>query len=225
MEEIQIPCYSDYATSNVSSDVNELQSKEGPVRRGCIHEIILIVNSIPKVLTQKLFRQFLEELGFEGQFDFIYVPWVFGKPCSDGKRRRSNSSYAFANFVSLEAAAKAKQVMHGMIFPGKAGDNIATAKELHVQAAKTQGLYKNLKGMMHSRTNLIKNKKYRPLVMHNGVDMAWDRVVDMINLSQPQRAVDGTSRPSSDNSRDLTNTGSSNPQRRWDDFQGPQGSP
>eukprot|EP00746_Dinoflagellata_sp_MGD_P043290 gnl/MRDRNA2_/MRDRNA2_205183_c0_seq1.p1 gnl/MRDRNA2_/MRDRNA2_205183_c0~~gnl/MRDRNA2_/MRDRNA2_205183_c0_seq1.p1 ORF type:complete len:287 (+),score=56.46 gnl/MRDRNA2_/MRDRNA2_205183_c0_seq1:85-945(+) len=144
----------------------------------------VVIKGIPKTLTQTLLRRSLDEAGFEGLFDFIYVPWVFSKPAKDGKIRRANASYAFVNFVNPEAAAMCHQVFQGHPFQGEAGGAWKDSKFLQVQAAKIQGLYDNLKSVIRSRTNHIKNKKYRPLVLKNNAIVPWSEMQNMMNCGE-----------------------------------------
>jgi len=90
----------------------------------------LMMRGIPCSCTQERLLQILDELGFQGQYDFFYLP---------RKTQQSNLGYAFVNFLDMEWASLCHLALNG-----RALDAMRSKKVLSVCPAHIQGL-KNLK--------------------------------------------------------------------------------
>mmetsp|Transcript_6675 Transcript_6675/g.10770 ORF Transcript_6675/g.10770 Transcript_6675/m.10770 type:complete len:454 (-) Transcript_6675:139-1500(-) len=116
----------------------------------------LMIRNIPNRYTQRELIVELEDLGFAGTFDFLYVPL--------DKGTMSNVGYAFVNFVQPEHAEKCIQAFQGYKFKKhrKVSGKIAAVSIAHIQ-----GLEANLAHYKNAAVNTAKMKQRRPLVMAN----------------------------------------------------------
>lgn len=122
----------------------------------------LMIRNIPNRLTQSDLISELENLGFDGTYDFLYVPQDHGTQShrhhGPSKREVSNVGYAFVNFVEAEWADRCEAVFQDRVYPG-------STRSSRVSTAHVQGLEANL---AHYKRAAVKNdrlKECRPLVM------------------------------------------------------------
>ena len=87
----------------------------------------LMVRQLPLHYTQKEFLEEVENRGFVGLFDFLYLPW-------DAKNCRNLGGYGFVNFVRPEDAMSFYHIFDGLVLEGRA---------LAVHAARLQGCEAN----------------------------------------------------------------------------------
>jgi hypothetical protein len=101
-----------------------------------VRQTSVTVQNVPKKCTRDLLAKALDEAGFSGDYDLIYVT-------ADLKQRNCGSGAALVNFRSEEACAKFTAAFHktvvATVFPGLAGK-----KALEVAAAPAQGLEANV---------------------------------------------------------------------------------
>merc|ERR1719330_44211 len=91
----------------------------------------LMIRNVPNCYTQEDLLSELEDLGFDGKFDFAYLPM---DKCS-----KASVGYAFVNFVTSSLAASFMEGSRGHRFTRR-GKN----KEMVVSAAHLQGLVANI---------------------------------------------------------------------------------
>ncbi len=91
----------------------------------------VMVRNIPTRFTSLSFLRVLDESGFNGTFDFFYLPMDF--------RTGKNMGYCFINFVSAHFANMFANIFHGTRL-GVTTSN----KVLHVSSSKRQGLRENV---------------------------------------------------------------------------------
>lgn len=65
----------------------------------------LMLRNLPAGYTRQLVQELLEDEGFDGCFDFVYMPMDFNSSCGLG--------YCFVNFVSASDASRCWQVLDG----------------------------------------------------------------------------------------------------------------
>lgn len=87
------------------------------------------IRGLPRTFTQQQLMEEINEMGFEGRYDFFYVPLERGQ--------RSNRGFAFVNFVSTEVAEEFYQQMHNKNF------DEPTKSVVQVMPAKVQGFEQN----------------------------------------------------------------------------------
>ncbi|CAJ1438568.1 unnamed protein product [Effrenium voratum] len=114
------------------------------------------IRNIPNRYTQQELISELEDLGFAGTFNFLYIPL--------DKGTMSNVGYAFVNFVDTEWSQKCIDAFQNYRFKRhrKTSGKIAA-----ISAAHLQGLEANLAHYEKSAVNTAKLKQRRPVVMAN----------------------------------------------------------
>mmetsp|Transcript_137140 Transcript_137140/g.382505 ORF Transcript_137140/g.382505 Transcript_137140/m.382505 type:complete len:325 (-) Transcript_137140:362-1336(-) len=131
----------------------------------------LMIRNIPNRLNQQDLIAELEDLGFAGTFDFLYLPLDQGrKHRHHGTRKAmSNVGYAFVNFVNHSWAERCMDVFRDHTFQG-------SAKRSSVSVAHVQGLEANLAHYRTAAVNNAKMRQCRPVVMAN-ISQAFDGCV------------------------------------------------
>ncbi|KAF4745090.1 hypothetical protein FOZ63_026622 [Perkinsus olseni] len=124
----------------------------------------MMIRNVPKRYTQRMLIQELTGRGFEGTFDFFYLP----TDISSGR----NLGYAFVNFLTPALAATFKSVFHKLQLPGSGslstfGDAAGANNNcLSISVAVVQGLKRNLDNLVRNASvHRIKNPEYLPLVV------------------------------------------------------------
>jgi len=128
--------------------------REGP------HSITTVMlRNIPNRLCQVELIAELEELGFSGTFDFVYIPMDNGRKHRGSSRSSmSNVGYAFVNFVCASWAERCTAVFQDHSFPG-------SSRVTRVSPAHVQGLEANMAHFASSAVNSQKLQQRRPVVM------------------------------------------------------------
>lgn len=116
----------------------------------------LMIRNLPNRYTQRELIGELEDLGFAGAFDFLYIPL--------DKGTMSNVGYAFVNFVDSSWASKCMVTFQNYRFKRhrKISGKIAAVSPAHIQ-----GLEANLAHYEHAAVNTAKLKQRRPVVIAN----------------------------------------------------------
>jgi hypothetical protein len=114
----------------------------------------LMIRNIPSRLSQQDLVLELQDLGFAGTFDFLYIPI--------DKNTLSNVGYAFVNFVEPIWAKKCMETFQNYRFNRcrRGPSRVASVSIAHLQ-----GLEKNLQHYENSAVNVSKQTQRRPLVM------------------------------------------------------------
>jgi hypothetical protein len=112
----------------------------------------LMIRNIPNHYTQRQLINELDDLGFKGTFDFLYIPL--------DKGTMSNVGYAFVNFVEPEWADRCMTAFQNYRF--KRHRKIAAVSVAHIQ-----GLEANLAHYENAAVNTAKLKQRRPVIMAN----------------------------------------------------------
>lgn len=115
--------------------------------------VTLMVRNLPFNVTQKRFVEELALSGFVGQYDFCYMPSMFGSGVGKG--------YAFVNFTSPEFVPQFVSLWHGSRRFGVAPASPA----LNVSAAALQGREQNAKKWDAPRMRRVRNPALRPVVV------------------------------------------------------------
>merc|ERR1719235_982986 len=99
---------------------------------------------VPCRFTQDDLMELLDEEGFQGRYDFVYLP----------SNSSSNLGYGFINFPEPEDAARAQKVFSGYKFPGT-----QSVKVGEIQVAHIQGLENNIKHFQRTSSKKIMMRK------------------------------------------------------------------
>jgi len=111
-----------------------------------------MVRNVPNTYTQHDMKAELDDLGFAGAFDFLYMPV--------DKSSKASVGYAFVNFIAPSWAARFAAHMQGHKFT-KYGKN----KEASVAVAHMQGFAANLAYYERCAVKSAKVANHRPLVL------------------------------------------------------------
>lgn len=116
----------------------------------------LMIRNIPNRYSQRDLIAELEDMGFGGKFNFLYIPL--------DKGTMANVGYAFVNFIDKEWAARCMEAFQEHRFKRhrKTSGKIAS-----VSAAHLQGLEANLAHYERAVVNTAKLKQRRPVVIAN----------------------------------------------------------
>jgi len=116
----------------------------------------LMIRNIPNRYTQRELITELEDLGFAGSFNFLYLPL--------DKGTMANVGYAFVNFLESCWAERCMAVFHDYCFRRHRRHSRKVAA---VSVAHIQGLEANLAHYESAAVNTAKLKQRRPLVVAN----------------------------------------------------------
>merc|ERR1719507_2532145 len=152
-------CRSDVSTTTETEGCQsccETLTKPGtptPSRRTVEQEFTtLMIRNLPHDLTQMDLIAELDENGFEGAYDFLYMPSNF---CSG-----RGKGYAFVNFTQQAAAHRFVSEWHKGLRFGAGRDRGG----LSISAAAVQGREANIKKWDVPRMRRVKNPNFRPLI-------------------------------------------------------------
>jgi hypothetical protein len=114
----------------------------------------LMVRNIPNMYTRSMLIEELDSLGFEGEYDFIYLPI--------DKSTQWNVGYAFANFKTAEAAKRCVADVTGYTF-----DRFehGSRKVAQISVAHIQGLEKNLEYYSKTAVQCARVNAHRPHIV------------------------------------------------------------
>lgn len=96
----------------------------------------LMISNIPCRVSQERVIEAVNRLGFEGAYDFVYIP----TGCRTGPKRSLNMGYGFINFISPELASRFAQAFDGYRFEGSVGLRGCTCRP-----ARAQGFRANVR--------------------------------------------------------------------------------
>mmetsp|Transcript_24121 Transcript_24121/g.39295 ORF Transcript_24121/g.39295 Transcript_24121/m.39295 type:complete len:235 (-) Transcript_24121:24-728(-) len=108
----------------------------------------VMIKNIPCRCSTEEVLAAVDQMGFEGSYDFFYLPM--------NRRHRQGIGYAFINFQEKGTAAVFKDAMCGYQFPGR-----NSKKVVHVAVAQLQG--RQEVDAYFSRTQVM-HTRYRPVM-------------------------------------------------------------
>jgi len=151
----------------------------------------LMLRNIPNMYTRSMLVEELDSLGFQSEYDFLYLPM--------DKSTQWNVGYSFVNFKRPSVAKRCADEVTGHIF--RCYDH-GSGKVAQVAIAHIQGLEKNVAYYSNTAVQCDRVQTYRPLVLgpaqqEQGSDAAR-------KVTARRRRV-----------RALTGTGTSSPKGSW----------
>lgn len=114
----------------------------------------MMVRNLPNEYTRARFMASLDDLGFRGSYDFVYLPI--------DKATHWNVGYAFVNFLDADVAERCKRELTGHRFPST---DPRPEKITQVCRAHVQGLEKNVEYYKRSAVMTCRDESHRPLVL------------------------------------------------------------
>jgi len=151
------PLPREYRHSHVPKNMNLAEEFRNNTGKKKDPPTTLMIRNLPNRYTQRELISELEDLGFAGTFDFLYIPL--------DKGTMSNVGYAFVNFVEPSWAQKCISAFQGYRF--KQHRKEMAGKMAAISVAHIQGLEANLAHYEKAAVNTAKLKQRRPLVMAN----------------------------------------------------------
>lgn len=118
----------------------------------------IMIRNIPNRYSQQDLIGELEEMGFAGTFDFLYLPM--------DKGTLRNVGYSFVNFSEHSWAEKCMESFQDHTF--NLHQKSSNSKMARVSVAHMQGLEDNVRHYERSVVNSAKLKSRRPVVLSNG---------------------------------------------------------
>jgi len=112
-----------------------------------------MIRNIPQHVTQPCLIKELNLCGFEGTFDFLYMPQCFNT--------NLNTGFAFVNFISPCQAGALVGTWHRR----RRFDVSVKQAALNISPADIQGLDANLRKWVTPRLRRIRNPNLRPFVL------------------------------------------------------------
>lgn len=120
----------------------------------------VMLRNIPNKYSQRMLLDEINNLGFEGLYDFFYLPIDYRNKCNVG--------YCFVSFVHNDAARRFMEKMIGYKLPG-----FNSQKICEVSWARVQGLKANIQHYRNSPVNSINIPEYRPLLFAHGTEIQF----------------------------------------------------
>jgi len=151
------PLPREYRHSHVPKNMNLAEEYKNNTGKKKDPPTTLMIRNLPNRYTQRELISELEDLGFAGTFDFLYIPL--------DKGTMSNVGYAFVNFVEPSMAQECIAKFQGYRF--KQHRKEMAGKMAAISVAHIQGLEANLAHYEKAAVNTAKLKQRRPLVMAN----------------------------------------------------------
>jgi hypothetical protein len=120
----------------------------------------VMLRNIPNKYSQRMLLEEVNALGFEGQYDFFYLPIDYRNKCNVG--------YCFISFTTNDTARKFIAKLTGYKLPG-----FNSQKICEVSWARVQGLKANIQHYRNSPVNSINIPEYRPLLFAHGTEIQF----------------------------------------------------
>ena len=152
---------------------SDSQSEKGPADN-CEKTTVMLKN-LPNNYSRDMFLKMLDDNGFQGLYDFVYLPFDFFLD--------ANLGYAFVNMVSAKSVDRFRKT-----FEGFADWSFPSAKVCEVKwgSDAQQGLDANI---ARYRNSPVMHKKvpdeFKPLIFQNGVRQPFPKPTKRIRLKAP----------------------------------------
>jgi len=115
----------------------------------------MMIRNIPGRYSQDDLMADLQELGFAGTYDFLYIPI--------DKATSTNVGYAFVNFIDPDWAQKCKVTLD--VFQFQRRRKRPSNKTAIVSVAYLQGLETNLQHYENAAVNMSRDRRRKPVVL------------------------------------------------------------
>jgi len=127
----------------------------------------VMLRNIPNRYSQAQLLHEIEEAGFEGEYDFFYLPM--------DTHNKTNVGYAFINFTHPDSMQRFIQTFFGYRFKDHSSHKIAKVSTAHLQ-----GFWSNVQHFSNRAVTHARNSQYRPIVVIDGQRMDMSEVVSRL---------------------------------------------
>lgn len=119
------------------------------------HKTTAMLRNIPNRYTQASLLHEIDCAGFEGTYDFFYLPM--------DTHNRTNVGYAFINFVEPADMTRFTNLFSGYRFKDHSSQKIARVSPAHLQ-----GFHENVRHFSNRAVTHSRNSQYRPVIVQHG---------------------------------------------------------
>jgi hypothetical protein len=134
--------------------------------------VTVMVRQIPRQFTQLMFLKEVNARGFDGLFDFLYLPFDLKKGINVG--------YGFLSFIEAKCAQDFRREFDGIFLDKQMK---AKGKPLRVHPANVQGYEANYQQFMQTQTGQKQDPQFSPLFLRPGASLnpnsEWGRLAPM----------------------------------------------
>jgi len=131
----------------------------------------IMLRNIPNRYTQTSLIEEINGVGFEGRYDFFYLPMDV--------HNRTNVGYAFINFVTPKDAQAFLTEFGNYMFKRHSSHKIAGVSPAHMQ-----GLIKNIQHFLPRAVSQSRDACYRPAVFLNGRRLELQEALEELQAPQ-----------------------------------------
>mmetsp|Transcript_56206 Transcript_56206/g.100147 ORF Transcript_56206/g.100147 Transcript_56206/m.100147 type:complete len:515 (-) Transcript_56206:159-1703(-) len=121
--------------------------------------VTVMIRQIPRQYSQLMLLKEVNRHGFEGQYDFFYLPFDLKKGINVG--------YGFVSFVHPHYALAFREAFEGVHLE-MSKQSSGKCKPLHVHPASVQGYDANYKHFMSTKTGQKQDPQFSPLFFPHG---------------------------------------------------------
>jgi len=119
----------------------------------------VMLRNLPNSMTREMLMDLLDENGFKGRYDFLYLPLALVR------KRHTSLGYAFLNLLSTELANDLYEAFHGFMGWGRPSQKVCEVSWSHVCHGLEEHVHKfRNSDLMHSEVP----DKFRPILLRDG---------------------------------------------------------
>jgi len=123
-----------------------------------------MLRNIPNKYMQSSLLDEINDMGFEGTYNFFYLPMDV--------HNKTNVGYAFINFTSSFDLQRFIDKFSGRTFERNPSQKIASVSPAHVQ-----GLENNVRQLARKAVAQFKDPEYQPIVLRNGQKISFSEAL------------------------------------------------
>jgi len=150
--------------------------------------VTVMMRQIPRHITQQHLLQEVIAHGFEGLFDFLYLPWDL--------KKGTNVGYGFISFSDPRTAASFRDAFDGTYLGTPEARTLTgfSEKPVKVHPASTQGYQANYQHFVHTKTGQKQDPLYSPLFFPGNGENTLSRLLHSVcpgSSGRPREARPG----------------------------------
>jgi len=134
----------------------------------------VMLRNIPNRYSQAQLLQEIDEVGFDGKYDFFYLPM--------DTHNKTNVGYAFINFVCPDVMQQFIRMFSGYRFKDHSSHKVARVSPAHLQ-----GFLENVQHFSNRAVTHARNSQYRPIVVIDGQHMDMSEAVSRLLANEYNR--------------------------------------